>query len=656
MDEDMSWRSPSFRQSVVNKINEAISSSDITPKKNTVDMENHVFSKARNKDEYLSFIARLIIHVREMNNKNKNQDGGGPSQNPQNQPNQQQVNPGIQDPINALQNLATSQGTRNNPQMMNPQQPVPGNILPNQNQPGVMPQQQPPVNMPNQPLIRPQNAQQMNPMNQMQMGPNVAGTAVGPQVKPQNPQMNPMNQNQMMGNVQGNMMNQNQMPIQGNMPNNQQMNPMMNQNPMMMMLNQPSNPNMMGVRPNMQPNPMVNQMGMNQGQPTGPQNAMMNANQQQMQMNMQQQMRKQDMLMPNQPAGPFPQVRSVTPNFIRQSPSPMSVPSPIGMTSHGIASPAMAMVPSPQAPMSNTPRVMSNVNVMAPSPSGPMNTPGQPQAVQSPMNPADDQIYREKYNRLTKYKEPLKKMISRVGSDGINSEKITKLKKLLEILSNPDTRIPLETLVKCEIVLENQFGALKDPPAASINNPLYDAIVNNLQTPLGNHMLHRTFKPSLEAWFGPDIKNLPPSRKRRLSDDQVVPVMHNEISHILQREIARLDSKFKINIDQTAHSTTSKMVALICCLDDKQLPPVPPIHIIIPEEYPSVSPQCNIIDHEFDDTPFLIKVKRALRARVSKLPATHSLTHILETWCLAIRAACSPNYVEPTKESVVLAI
>jgi mediator of RNA polymerase II transcription subunit 15 len=527
--------------------------------------------------------------------------------------------------------------------MMNPQQAGPGNIMPNQNQPGVMPQQQqqPPVNMPNQPLIRPQNAQQMNQMNQMQMGP-VAGAGVK-----SNPQMN-MGANQMM---QGNMMVQNQMPVQGNMPNNQQMNPMqMNQNQMMMMLNQPNNPNMMGVRPNMQPNPMVNQMGMGpQQQGVVPPNQMMNSGQQ-MQMNMQQ-MRQKEMLMPNQPAVPFPPVRSVTPNFIRQSPSPMSVPSPIGMASHGISSPAM--VPSPQAPMSNAPRMS---NVMAPSPSAPMNTPGQPQAVQSPMNPADDQIYREKYNRLTKYKEPLKKMISRVGSDGINSEKITKLKKLLEILSNPDTRIPLETLVKCEIVLENQFGALKDPPAASINNPLYDAIVNNLQTPLGNHMLHRTFKPSLEAWFGPDIKNLPPSKKRRLSEDQVVPVMQNEISHILQREIARLDSKFKISVDQTAHSSASKMVALMCTVDDKQLPPVPPIHIVIPEDYPSVSPQCNIIDHEFDDTPFLIKVKRALKARISKLPATHSLTHILETWCLAIRQACSPNYVEPTQESVLLAV
>jgi mediator of RNA polymerase II transcription subunit 15 len=323
----------------------------------------------------------------------------------------------------------------------------------------------------------------------------------------------------------------------------------------------------------------------------------------------------------------------------------MSVPSPIGITS--------TMVPSPQ--MSNQARASMSTSVMAPSPSAPMNTPGQPiQAVQSPMNPADDQIYREKYNRLTKYKEPLKKIISRVGSDGINSEKITKLKKLLEILSNPHTRIPLETLVKCEIVLENQFGALKDPPASSINNPLYDAIVNSLQSPLGNHILHRTFKPSLEAWFGPDIKNLPPAKKARLSDDH--PDSTSSISHILQREIARLDSKYKISLDQTTHSVGSKVVALICCLDDKQLPPVPPINIYIPEDYPSTAPQCNIIDHEYDDTDFLIRVKKALKARISKLPSTHSLTHILETWGLAVRQACNSNYIEPTKETVLLAV
>lgn len=33
-------------------------------------------------------------------------------------------------------------------------------------------------------------------------------------------------------------------------------------------------------------------------------------------------------------------------------------------------------------------------------------------------------------------------------------EKLTKMKNLLDILSNPSKRMPLETLIKCEVVLE----------------------------------------------------------------------------------------------------------------------------------------------------------------------------------------------------------
>nr|XP_029719878.1 mediator of RNA polymerase II transcription subunit 15-like [Aedes albopictus] len=88
MAEDNSWKTPSFRQSVVNKINEAIQQSGMTSSKNGLEMENHVFQKAGNKDEYLGYVARLILHVREMNTKNKNQqnptegaqDGGYPNQ------------------------------------------------------------------------------------------------------------------------------------------------------------------------------------------------------------------------------------------------------------------------------------------------------------------------------------------------------------------------------------------------------------------------------------------------------------------------------------------------------------------------------------------------------------------------------------------------
>lgn len=56
---------------------------------------------------------------------------------------------------------------------------------------------------------------------------------------------------------------------------------------------------------------------------------------------------------------------------------------------------------------------------MAPSPgSVNLNTPGQVAAVASPLNPQEEQLYREKYRQLTKYIEPLKRMIARIGNDG----------------------------------------------------------------------------------------------------------------------------------------------------------------------------------------------------------------------------------------------
>lgn len=179
-----------------------------------------------------------------------------------------------------------------------------------------------------------------------------------------------------------------------------------------------------------------------------------------------------------------------------------------------------------------------SVIVMAPSPNSSINTPGQVGAVPSPLNPNEEQLYREKYRHLTKYIEPLKRMVARIANDGKDSskstemfhsiswflinltfadEKLLKMNKLLEILCNPNKRIPLETLLKCEIALEKmdfkaylfassgpQFGGtLKEH---QINNPLLEAVNANLQSPIGNHTLQRTFRPCLEALFGPDIK------------------------------------------------------------------------------------------------------------------------------------------------------
>lgn len=126
---------------------------------------------------------------------------------------------------------------------------------------------------------------------------------------------------------------------------------------------------------------------------------------------------------------------------------PPSIPNP-----QMIPSPALVPSSSPQMP-----GLMQNPNQrqqMRQSPSAPLNTPGQVQQ-NSPFNPQEDQLYREKYKQLTKYKETLKRMVAKFRNDGNNAESYTKMNKLLEILSNPMQRVPLETLLKCEKVLEN---------------------------------------------------------------------------------------------------------------------------------------------------------------------------------------------------------
>lgn len=61
-------------------------------------------------------------------------------------------------------------------------------------------------------------------------------------------------------------------------------------------------------------------------------------------------------------------------------------------------------------------------------------------------------MYRDKVRQLSKYIEPLRKMIAKSGDE--DAERNKKMKNLLELLTNPTKRMPLETLLKCEKVLE----------------------------------------------------------------------------------------------------------------------------------------------------------------------------------------------------------
>lgn len=610
MTDENSWRTSTFRQSVVAKIDEAIRQSGMNTSRNSIEMENHVFQKAKNKEEYLGFVARLILHVREM----KPKQGGGMSV-----PGQGQGGPGMPDPINALQNLA-SQGTRNSmmamgqqtSQMGGPQQAPATNLLQTLNR---GPNQQMMMGMPgNMPM---QDRQNMNmPPNSGQMANAQMSNQMANQIRLQQMQNNTMNQ--MAGHLGGPM----QTAVQNQMSNQM---------------------------PGQMSGQLQGQMQMSSSMANQIQNQMMGN------MNQLPQQKSQQMII-NQINPNFP--RQPTPNqMFSQSPSP-SVQSPGLVNQPPVASPALASSPGSQMNMVGSVGPPRSVG-MAPSPGSSLNTPGQPS--QSPMaggSMTDEQAYREKVRQLSKYIDPLRKMIAKLGNDDV--EKMTKMKKLLEILTNPHQRTPLDTLIKCEIVLEKigcRRGDGSVPPTTAqlpfkephVFHPLLDAVSNNLQSPVINHTLHRTFGPTMDALFGPEIKLIPALKKVKTEEPT------SDIPDVLQGEIARLDQRFKVSLDPN-QQPGSKSIQLICWLDDKHLPCVPPVSLVVPEDYPKTSPTCHMAPHEYNATAFLSAVQTALQARIKKLPKYFSVSQLLDTWEMSVRQASAPKNVPVSDLSVMLGL
>ncbi|CAL1684301.1 unnamed protein product [Lasius platythorax] len=58
----------SYRQSVRAKIDEAIQMYGMLASKNSIEMENHVYQKAKSKEQYVGYVARLILEYRKMSN------------------------------------------------------------------------------------------------------------------------------------------------------------------------------------------------------------------------------------------------------------------------------------------------------------------------------------------------------------------------------------------------------------------------------------------------------------------------------------------------------------------------------------------------------------------------------------------------------------
>lgn len=615
------WRSPTFRNRVVGQIDKALHQSGSKITKTSVEMENHLYQKAKSRDEYMELLAKLIIHVSELTKKSKPGSGeaGIPQQVPsqgippgqsQPQPQPQQQPQAMQDPINALQNLAM-QGTssicpqqqermkgypQNFPRMMgHPQAATAAAQM--QYQPRHMMQTRPPPNQQKPlPLQRHEAFMQQPPPQQQQQQQQQPP----PQQQPQQQQQPPPQQQQQQPPPQ-----QQQQP-----PQQQQAPPQQQQQPQMPVQQLPvSAPNQLQYQA-AQARPMVQspymspqQYGQSPGQPQQP--------------------------------GSVNQLGPVS--------------SPATQSSHIAHSPANLAAPSPNTHIVPSPVSRNNPTIGAPSPGSALNTPGNPVSVGAAQSP-EDQAYLEKLKQLSKYIDPLRRMVRRIDTEEDNKkEQSHKMKNLLEILSDPSKRLPMATLLKCEQVLLKMELSKSTPAGADGSSsssksgeqhmcqPLLDAVASHTKSPLLNHTLHRTFGPAITALRGQPIRvpSPPPPKKKRVENNK------DELPNILQGEIARLPYRFRISLDP-AHHLNSKTVHLICKLDDKNLPSVPPVLIKVPENYPYSSPQCDTNADDYTATPFLQGVQNALTTSLSKMPDKFSITTLLDTWEMSVRRMCAP--------------
>ena len=64
-DQDTQWQTEVFRSSIIRKLDEAVRKLVSPTEINAVNLERQVFQRTDSKEEYLSFVARLILYVRQ---------------------------------------------------------------------------------------------------------------------------------------------------------------------------------------------------------------------------------------------------------------------------------------------------------------------------------------------------------------------------------------------------------------------------------------------------------------------------------------------------------------------------------------------------------------------------------------------------------------
>eukprot|EP00088_Acartia_fossae_P000608 TRINITY_DN1024_c0_g1_i16.p1 TRINITY_DN1024_c0_g1~~TRINITY_DN1024_c0_g1_i16.p1 ORF type:complete len:623 (-),score=174.16 TRINITY_DN1024_c0_g1_i16:51-1919(-) len=611
------WQSEAFRSSLVRKLEEAIKDSGATNGRTAAQMENEVFRRSQNKEDYLGYVAKLILHVKQ-NGRNM-QDGqpmgvmntGMPQSQAQPQQQQQRLitATGMQGQMQQQQNRMQMQRmpVQQQQQMMMQQQHLQVQLRNRMQQPGAG------QGMMQQPGAGP-GGPGMGGGTSMSSGPGMTGGPGGMTSGPSGITSGP--------GIQGGPAGLTGSGGPGGMTTGPGV---MTSGPSSMTAGGPgiAGPGMTGGR------------GMSQLQQALQQRAQVGPD-------MQQSIRQQGMTMGI--GGPGYTMRPGVPNTgatpVSQGPSPIPyAQSPQGQM--GQNSPMGNPVPSPVGGQRS--------GSLAPSPSSQVNT---------PMNPVNEgeRDYLDKLKSLEKYIEPLRRVIRRHGNED-NNEKLTKMKRLLDILSNPEKRVPLLTLQRCEDVLKRmQLDTQDDTSDINLQanpdkNPLIDAILKlqqNAKDGKGvslNNSLANTFIPPVETVLGPEICLPPLPRTPPASDES-----KDRLPDILQGEIARLDPRFRVAFASSQPDYCSTSVDLVCQLDDKDLPAVPPLRITIPPNYPDYPPSVDLDSPQFLTTPFLDEVSAALSSRVNRMAHRFTLSQLLTAWELSVRSACPPSHLKHVQQ------
>ncbi|XP_065745432.1 mediator of RNA polymerase II transcription subunit 15 isoform X3 [Phocoena phocoena] len=663
--QETDWRSAAFRQKLVSQIEDAMRKAGVAHSKSSKDMESHVFLKAKTRDEYLSLVARLIIHFRDIHNKKSQasvsaqlqlQQVALQQQQQQFQAQQQAALQQQQQQQFQVQQSAMQQQFQavvQQQQLQQQQQQQHLIKLHHQNQQQVLDAiQQQQQQLQRMAQLQLQQQQQQQQQQALQAQPPIQQP---PMQQPQPPpsQALPQQLQQLHHPQHHQPPPQPQPPVAQNQPSQlppqSQTQPLVSQAPALPGQMLYAQPQLKLVRAPMvvqQPQvpPQVPQV-----QPqVPPQTAVPTAQASQI-VGPGVQVSQSGLTMLSSPS-PGQQVQ--TPQSMPPPPQPSPQPGPPSSqpnsnVSSGPAPSPSSFLPSPSPQPSQSPvTARTPQNFSVPSP-GPLNTPVNPSSVMSPAgsSQAEEQQYLDKLKQLSKYIEPLRRMINKIDKNEDRKKDLSKMKSLLDILTDPSKRCPLKTLQKCEIALEKLKNdmAVPTPPPPPVPptkqqylcQPLLDAVLANIRSPVFNHSLYRTFVPAMTAIHGPPITApVVCTRKRRFEEDE-----RQSIPNVLQGEVARLDPKFLVNLDPS-HCSNNGTVHLICKLDDKDLPSVPPLELSVPADYPAQSPLWIDRQWQYDANPFLQSVHRCMTSRLLQLPDKHSVTALLNTWAQSIHQAC----------------